>query len=143
MRFSFSTATCTGVVAKGNIANSVGTVYTNTANIPVGQLNFAIGFGVGIPPGHGALANNGYRVHPDGSIEQWGQLTLNTNASTGVTFNTNGVNFPSACFGVVATLTAAPGSNTVDVTAQSTTGFTIIVAGTAGSNTLFWRAVGN
>lgn len=89
------------------------------------------------------IAANGYRVLPEGLIEQWGSATVTTGTPLAITFATNGIAFPNNLFNLQLTLITPSGANTVDATSPSATGFTANVAGTAGTSTVDWRALGN
>lgn len=133
------------LTVQDNIATSVTNPWANTSNIVLGQLIFGPNFGFGVPVGHGIVGTNGFRVHPDGTIEQWGLFTGAVNGSNTVTFATANIAFPNACFNVQCTL-----SGVVNLTATifagtvSKTGFhATIDDSTATADTFYWRAVGN
>lgn len=142
---NFATGACTGVRSEANIANTVGTIYTGTGNIAPGQLQFGIGFGFGIPTGHGQLAQNGYRIHPDGSIEQWG---LKTAVGTGNATVVWPLVFPTGCLNAVASMSALQNGNAcvAPQTLGTATGtFFVADAGLSTNTTdsFYWRAIGN
>jgi hypothetical protein len=96
--------------------------------------------------GANSLTVSGYRTDPvTGFIEQWGRIIVTTGTPLAVTFNTNGINFPTACWQVMLSLSSPSGSgNTCYLTTDpTTTGFTANVAGSAGTSGVFWRAIGN
>jgi hypothetical protein len=88
--------------------------------------------------GASSIATPGYRTNADGSVEQWGTVTIPASGGISVTFP---IAFPHACFGV--NLTATQASNgTPYLTALSASGFTCDDSSPSLGITHFWRAIG-
>lgn len=86
------------------------------------------------------LSGNGYQQLPNGLIMQWGIASVTTGTPNAISFPTA---FSSAVYSITATLQAPSGNgNTVYLSSPLTTGVTLNVAGTAGSNTVNWMAIG-
>jgi len=142
---NFATATCSNILVKGNVANTVTNKWVNPANVTVGTLDWGANFGIGAPTGHGAPGNaNGYEVTPQGLIRQWGFFSATVAGGT-VAFNVNGINFPNACTHVLATLSGVGSTaNTIYVTSLTTANFTYTVGGAfTNPTTFYWEAKGN
>lgn len=97
-----------------------------------------------------AMANigtNGYRVNPDGTIEQWG--TSGTIGIEGYVDVTYPVKFPTATLNVNATVigTAGGGVSSVYIDTGNTTATGTRIyndtSGGGGDVTAFWRAIGH
>jgi hypothetical protein len=142
---NFAVANCLNAEISGNPANNVTNFVANGNNVPTGSLIWYSNFGISNPPSsnHGAFGNNGCRVNADGTIEQWGSASVTIGTPLSVTFATNGLAFPNACWQVVCGFGTFPGTDTVGATSISATGFTISTGGTAGTATVYWRALGN
>lgn len=136
---------CADVEVKANVFASVTTPFSGGSNVATGYADVGCNFGAGtLGATHEIIGNNGFMVLPNRIIEQWGSLTLTIGTPQAVTFATNGIAFPNACFNVVLTMQQPPGTgNAVWVSvAPSTTGFTVNGGGTAGTVVVYWRAVG-
>lgn len=143
---NFAVANCLNITFSNSPFATVTTPFQNTSNVPTGQLIWYPNFGVSNPPNinHGAFGTNGCRVNADGTIEQWGQVSIAAiGTPVSVTFATNGIAFPNACWNVQVTLTGFPGTNTAGATSITTTGFSLASSGTAGTGSANWRAIGN
>lgn len=137
----FATATCGQIVVKGNLFNTVTTAFTNDANVQLGTFDWGPNFGVNTPTNHAAINQNGFKADPQSvTVEQWGLTTVTTNVATAIVFPKA---FPTNCFNVQCTISTAPGGQNLAATLLTTTQFTLTVGGTAGVNTVFWRALGN
>ena len=121
---------------------------TNTVTLPASTGNALVDVAR-------SLANNGYITLSNGLILQWGRGTASSAASgtsTTVTFATNNIAFPTACFAVWVNLSNIPTGGVVTamsgtlITAVSATSFTWQRANTSNQDTFrdfFWFAVGN
>lgn len=137
----FATGTCYSTSFENNNLNTVTNNFANPGNHAPGLIFNPNGLGGITPPtGHGAFNTNGYSIDCNGIIEQWGEVTLNTNVATAVTFSKT---FPTACWNVQCTITSAPGNQSIIAASRTTSQFTLNVGGTVGSNTVCWRARGN
>lgn len=142
---SFDTTTIAAVTITNNSFADVTTVLGGTKqptnlvfnpNQPLVTPALALGLG--------SFAANGFSVDANGIIEQWGSATVTEGTPLTVTFATNGISFPNAIWNAQATLVSpSAGGNTVYVTSPATASMVLNVAGTAGSNTVHWRARGN
>lgn len=140
---NFATGPCANILVEANVFNSVTTPSSGGANVTVGTLDWKANYGGPIPSGHGSLAANGYMVEPTGLIRQWGSVAVTTGTPVTVTFAANGIAFPTACWNVVISLIAESGANSAFASSIGATSFVANVAGTAGANTVHWRAIGN
>jgi hypothetical protein len=129
------------VVVKGNIFNSVSTVFSNGNNVSQGYADVGANYGAGIlGSNHGSLGNNGFFIDPNRVVRQWGSVSVTTGTPNAMSFP---ITFPSNIFNIVVSLYNPSGTNnSAYVSAVSTSGATINVGGTAGSNTVYWQAVG-
>jgi hypothetical protein len=102
-----------------------------------------------INAGIGTFTGNGYWVGPGGIYIQWGTVTgvkADGSGASAVTFSTT---FPTAVFGLVATVENAFQSNPWGLTVQwdtpTVSGFNLNVGGAPASSTtsVFWIAIGN
>ena len=97
------------------------------------------------------VTTNGFTFLPGGLIFQWGIVTPIVNNTTGTTvlFTTGNMNFPTACFNIVATLIAkSSGTGSVDSisivnTSVSKTGFKYNYTGGSSNVAFYWTAIGN
>jgi len=138
---NFATATSAQIEVKDNVALSVTNPWVNTANVSAGSLDWGNNYGFGTPSGHAVLGTAGYMWNPRGLLEQWGTKSVTTGTPVSVTYS---VTFPNNCFNVVVTVVDPSGTNnTAYAQTVGTSGFTTNVNGTAGSNTVHWRAIGN
>lgn len=101
-------------------------------------------------PPSSSLGANGWRIHPDGYIEQWGHYSSAVNSEGSVSFDFN-IPFPTACFGVDATIVnpgaSTSGSSLVQEVSVSTTGATVMIQSHTSPNGdaaggFKWRARG-
>lgn len=141
---NFAVGSCNGIVVKGISATNVTNFWVNSAaNVPIGQLDFEIGFGVPVPPGHGNTIQQGYRVHPDGTVEQWGLRTGLVNG--GGNLVTFAINFPTACWNVQVSLSSVLATTaTAYPSALTQSNFTITLQDPGATlDTAYWRAIGN
>jgi len=137
----FATATCYSTSVENNNFNTVTNNFANPANHAPGLIFNPNGLGGITPPtGHGTFATNGYSIDANGIIEQWGEVTLNTNVATAVVFPKQ---FPASCWNVTCSITSAPGNQSMTAASRTTSQFTLTVGGTVGANTVCWRARGN
>lgn len=137
----FATATCAQITVKDNVFNGVTNPWANTTNISGGQLDWGVNYQGGVPSGHGSLGTNGYEFTPRGTCKQWGKVTVTTGTPAAVTFP---ITFPAAVTSIVITMEGPTATtNTCYISSSPTTsGFSANVAGTAGSQTVHWQAVG-
>ena len=85
----FGVTPCRGIVSTANTASSVTNPYANSSNVTLGEFTFSIGYGFGIPSGHGYVGSAGiYRVYTDGHIEM-------DFLATGLSNGTNTITIPS------------------------------------------------
>jgi hypothetical protein len=93
-------------------------------------------------------ATNGYTMLPGGLIMQWGIVSI---PSGTVTFSTNNIAFPSACFSVQLTLISKASSTSssnnslfIDTATSSRTQFKWRYNGGSGDfQSFYWVAIGN
>jgi hypothetical protein len=136
----FATATCHGCSIENNDFDTVTTTIANPANHSPG-LVFNPNYPMQSPPtGHGATGTTGYEISANGTIRQWGIVSMAAAGTQAVTFTKE---FPTACFQVMVGFNSAPGTNTATAASITTSGFTIGYGGTAGAATLVWHAIGN
>jgi hypothetical protein len=149
---NFATATCSNIVATGNIANSVTNPWANPSNCLVGTLSWSANFGFGVPSGHGApISNNGIRVYADGTgstaqgeIDQWGSSTVTSATGTITIASATGMAFPNACTNVVGSVSASANSSNVVYLTPSGINFTYVISGSMPASLTFnWQAKGN
>lgn len=138
---NFASTVCANISVKGNVASSVTNPWVNPANCVLGTLDFGPNFGFGVPAGHAALTTPGFRCNVDGTIEQWGHVSVTAGTPVAVTFSKT---FPNAVFEVWLSMSAASttGLECYD-TSLLVSGFTANVAGAVGSATVRWRVIGN
>jgi hypothetical protein len=140
----FTTATITGVSIVDNYFTGVTTALTTTTNAPANLVFNPNSPLIAPPAGLGKAAINGYSIDANGIVEQWGSATVTIATPLAVTFATNGIAYPNAVWNMQATLVSPSAlTDTVSLSSISTTGFTLNVAGTAGTSVVYWRARGN
>jgi hypothetical protein len=140
---NFATATCSGVVLKGNTFNAVTTVISNPSNIASATFDWGANFGLSSPGStHGILGTNGADVSSTGLITQWG--TVNPASFGAHAITPFQVPFATACYNVTATLSGVAATTaTIFISALSTTGFTYTIQdGSSTTDSFFWTAIG-
>lgn len=139
--FGFDTAGGTGIDISGNRYTNVTNQIGSSANAPLNLVMNPSAPQAAPPAALGKFTTNGFEVSPNGIIRQWGTATVTTGTPLAVTF---ALAFPNALFALnVGLVTPSAGGNTSYATSPTTSGFSANVAGTAGSNTVHWQAVGN
>lgn len=138
-------STPAAVSIRNNVLISVTAPFTTPANAPIDLVYAPNSPAIAPPATLGKLAANGFLYDDHGVLEQWGTAAVTVGTPLAVLFATNGINFPTACWNVSVSLVGATANtDTVNASATpTTTGFTINVAGTAGTSTVHWRAKGN
>jgi len=138
----FSEGPCRDIVIHGNVANLVGTGFTNAQNVPTGSLVWGPNYGLGAPGNpHQRLGVDGYFADAhSGVVRQWGTARISgTGATHAITFP---LAFPSQCFNVVATLAGEGQAVSVCVSRLSPAGFEVALQGRAEGSALYWQAMG-
>jgi len=138
------TGNLTGLCCEANSFNNVTTVFSGSSSVATGYANVGSNSGASsLGSTHEIIGNNGFVARGDRIIQQWGSATVTVGTPLAVTFATNGIAFPNACFQVLLTMDGPPGTaNVVWLSGVSSTGFTINSSGTAGTMTVRWMAVG-
>lgn len=134
---NFASTVCGNISVKGNVATSVTNPWENTGNCTFGTLDVGPNFGFGLPSGH---YGTGLRTNPDQTIEQWGSVSVTNGTPSAVSFTPN---FPNAVQSIQLTMRNAGSGLETYTTSESTSGFSINVAGGVGTTSVYWKAIGN
>ena len=127
----------------GNVANLVGTGFTNAQNVPTGALVWGPNYGLGAPGNPHQRLGVGRRTAPmprPDSLRQWGTATLRLRAPRhAVSFP---LQFPGQCFNVVFSLSSGGHAPSAYVSRLSASGFVAGLQGVTDGATLYWQALG-